>query len=246
MSKEVDGTKIKTKKTWKDYKQNFKKRLLNVKQHTIKRWKENKKKIIIRYAVFLSIFLITYFLDQFTKFHFYPGEAAYEAYENGNIVQVYQGAFLGIRLVPHHGVTIIPFKTNAVIIIVQIISVISILTFTILIFYIDSFLWVSIIAMLVSGTAGNMTDRFLWNGYVKDILFWTYFEKVFKRDLGTFNVADVLIIVSIIISVVYLVISIFVEYFKEEKQKIDNPNNQNDINNNDQIVSTNNQHNTVS
>ncbi|MCS4536929.1 signal peptidase II [Mycoplasma sp. CSL7475-4] len=249
MSKEVDGTKVKPKKTWKERKQVIKDLFTSVKNYTVKRWKENKKKILIKYAVFLLIAFAAYFIDQFTKFHFYPGEAQYQAYEEGNITYVYQGAFLGIRLVPHHGVTIIPFKTNAVIIIVQIISVLVLLTFTISIFFLDSFLWVTIIALLMAGTAGNMTDRFLWDGNVKDILYLPYFEKVTKRDLGTFNVADLLIIISILILIGYLIISLFTEYFREQKEKIDKNSDQDSNTDANQKVNPSNnqnQHNLVS
>lgn len=70
------------------------------------------------------------------------------------------------------------------------------------------------IIFILSGTIGNLTDRFLHNGGVVDFIAWDMFE-----PKTVFNTADIMINVGIIIIVLHLVVAFIISIVNSHREK---------------------------
>ncbi|WP_051630146.1 signal peptidase II [Mycoplasma simbae] len=217
MSKEVDGLNVKEKKTWSDRKQDLKDKFKHYGNELKNKWQNNKKKILINYLIFVSIFLIFLIFDQVTKSLLFK----WQDYENfkGDRTVLYVNAIFGIRSVEHHGVTILPWKGKTTVYIIQALSVIIFLALLAVPFLTDSKTMIIMFALIASGNVGNMLDRFMFSGHVKDIIFASFLEKWQGRELGTFNIADVSLVCGSIGLILYFFIQLIAEYIDEQKEK---------------------------
>ncbi|VEU61028.1 lipoprotein signal peptidase [Mycoplasmopsis bovigenitalium] len=180
------------------------------------RFKNHKNKILINYAIFVGVCLIAILIDQLTKTFIFrwKDESKFE----GDPTVIYQGAILGFRSVSHHGVTIIPDKSKLTIVLIQIISVLIFIALCFVPFFVDSKISVILFACIAAGDVGNMLDRFMFSGYVKDIVFAAFLEKWSGRELGTFNFADVFLVIGAVGLIIYFITEIIIEYIKEQKK----------------------------
>ncbi|WP_027121448.1 signal peptidase II [Mycoplasma leonicaptivi] len=187
-----------------------KKSLINYLDKLKKHLLINKKKIILSYIMFFVTFIIFFTIDQLTKnILFVHGDikTLKEGF-NGHLYvflpdnrellvesiwedTIKNYSIIGIRSIWHGSTTFLSTRnTNTI-------QSISIIFLILLPFFIlipsKHFLWQSFfIGLILSGNAGNMTDRFFFAGYVKDIFYFPFF-----KSSGTFNFADVAIILGI-------------------------------------------------
>ncbi|UUD35923.1 signal peptidase II [Mycoplasmopsis citelli] len=192
--------------------------------------KTNKKVIFINYIVFLIIFISLLLIDQSTKRIFFNHGSVFELDGNGNFITPFKGALkpsdiapkdpkewinlgiIGIRSVWHHGVTLV---NNPNFELIQAISVIvTLLGLLLPLFSVsEKKILFSCLAIIASGAFGNALDRFLFDNNVKDIFYFPF------ADRGTFNFADVCIILGMAFLVIYLIISTIFDLIKENKEE---------------------------
>lgn len=135
----------------------------------------NKKTIILNYVIFFEIFLVLIIIDLVAK------QTLYGKVETENWL-------FGIRSVPNKGLTFLPWLT-ADSILLTIFNFIILISCLIYIIFLNSKWFAVFIAFIFSGCLGNTVDR-LALGYVRDIIYFPWFDK------GTFNFADVDVIVG--------------------------------------------------
>ncbi|MBU4689902.1 signal peptidase II [Mycoplasma zalophidermidis] len=217
MSKEVNGNNYKPKPTWDERKQNIKSKFTEFKNYLKDKWLNHKKQILINYLIFTILFIMLLAIDQITKAALFKW-ADFNNYKGDRTV-IYEGAIIGVRSVEHYGVTVLPWENKATIIIIQILSIIMFLALLTVPFFTESKTIVVMMALLCAGSIGNMLDRFLWAGHVKDIFFCTFLEKWQGKEIGTFNFADVVLVGGCIGLLIYFVVSLIAEYVSEEKEK---------------------------
>lgn len=173
---------------------NFKHLLQNFWSYII----DNKRNIIINYVVFSIVIFVLLLIDLLTKQFLFD--------ENKINVIIHQNWLFGIRSIKNSGLTIFPNASDVVLV--------SIINFFILIVCLFSLIfWQNIllsifVAFIFSGSLGNTVDRLAFN-YVRDIIFTPWLDK------GTFNFADMDVIIgsagfAITITTLYLM-----PYFKK-------------------------------
>lgn len=212
------------KQKWNDFWTNVLQKFTSFSKNIVTRCKENPKKILINYLVYFSIFAALLILDQVTKNLIFNHSTGNPYTNGGDYAQkistdIIDLNIIGFRSLAHYGVTIISKKTTAVIVGVQIVSVILFLLFIFVPLISENWLVIIFVAIINSGVAGNMFDRFFFKGHVKDILFVPWLEKLKGQDIGTFNFADVFLVVGSIAAVIYFIISLIVEIVQENKEK---------------------------
>lgn len=175
--------------------------------------KSNKIKIIQIYITIFITLLILLMIDQLTKNllflhgdiktlndieqvklnngHYISVESIYPDSSDWKDFQI-----LGIRSIWHGGVTFAKTRNTTLI------QFFSIILFFVILFYgffvnKRHLLQGLFIGFILSGDLGNMLDRFIFNGYVKDVFYIPFLEYLFKKTLGTFNFADVCIFIGI-------------------------------------------------
>ncbi|WP_051586168.1 signal peptidase II [Mycoplasmopsis lipofaciens] len=193
-----------------------------IKQTISQKIKQNPSDLFVKYAILLSVCIVLLLIDQLTKtfiFEVSPFNSAKGAWELDPSKTINYG-FIGFRSVYHYGVTIIPFKTKSVIVFIQIISVIIMLAILVVPLFTDNLFVLIVIGFILAGDMGNMLDRFIFEGKVKDIIWTPFIERWRGRVLGTYNFADTYIITACILIALNLIYSIFVE--KDEKKKLIN------------------------
>ncbi len=155
---------------------------------------DNKKTIIINYLVFLGVFVIFILIDQLTKTFLYDNA------DDKQLVVTYQNALFGIRSVANYGLT---FTGNGSINIglVTFLNIIILLACLIFVMFLHSYWFAIFIGLIFTGSLGNTIDRLSF-GYVKDIIFLPWLDR------GTFNFADVDVIVGCI-GIVFTMITIY-------------------------------------
>ncbi|AIA29388.1 lipoprotein signal peptidase [Mycoplasmopsis californica] len=216
MSKEIDGTKVSNKKSWQQRRQDFTERFKNYGAELRNKWINDKKRILINYSIFVSIFVIVLLIDQLTKTFLFSWDT--EAEWKGDGKTIYHGLIFGVRSVEHFGVTLLPWKGKTVVIIIQILSVLIFLAIITIPFLTNSIWMIILFSFIAAGNVGNMLDRFMFSGRVKDILFASFLETIQGRQLGTFNVADIALVGGSAGLVVYFLIQIIIEYVEEQKE----------------------------
>ncbi|KUH47218.1 signal peptidase II [Mycoplasmopsis meleagridis] len=182
-----------------------------------KGYSKNPKKIIFRYIVFLSILIGLVLIDQITKLTLFQWN---EDYTDGNFNVIFDIGILGVRSIGHRGVTLLPWKDNSIVIgFIQFFSIVIFLLLLSIPFYCKKYPTIVICAIIAAGDFGNMLDRFIFEGgMVKDIFFIPFLEKWTGKPHGTFNFADICIILGIISLVLYFFIEAIIG-FKEENKK---------------------------
>ncbi|WP_051599946.1 signal peptidase II [Mycoplasma elephantis] len=152
-------------------------------------FKNNWKYILINYLIFLIVFLILFIIDfaaKETLFVFDDGSKSFNGSTRGEFdvdSSKYTNFILfGIRSVGHVGVTFLPTKN---IVFIQVLSIIFLLISIFCVLFTKNIFITVGLGIVAAGDFGNMLDRFLYNGMVKDILYIPW------MDLGTFNFADI-------------------------------------------------------
>ncbi|WP_051617735.1 signal peptidase II [Mycoplasmopsis iners] len=181
--------------------------------------KSNPKQLIIKYAIFTGVLVILLLIDQLTKNLIFQWDSTHT---DGLTVDVKDYVIIGTRSVGHRGVTILPWKDNmAVIVIVQLISVLIALFLLSVPLFSNKKLIIIICSFILAGDLGNFIDRCIYDGgMVKDVFFIPFLESWLGRQLGTFNFADVCIIVGSIGIMIYYIVMLFVNKESEDKKSI--------------------------
>ena len=160
---------------------------------------DNKKTIIINYVVFLSLIFVLLLIDLLTKQYLFDG---------GNLNQItYQNWLFGIRSYPNPGLTV--FRDAKI----DIVLVSTINIFILIVCLISLIFWKNIllsifIAFIFSGSLGNTVDRLAFS-YVRDIIFTPWLDK------GTFNFADMDVIIGSFGFLITILILYLIPYFKK-------------------------------
>lgn len=189
-------------------------------------WKENRKKILTAYLIFITIIIFVVFIDQLTKILLFKWKEGTEKTVAADGV-FFDWAILGSRSVLHAGVTFVP-NFHGKTALIQTLSIIVLLLLCALpYFFASKKTIVVLLALMSGGNIGNMIDRFIYiNGSVKDIFFVPFLERwINKGELGTFNFADVAIMGGSISMFIYFVIQVILNFNEQKKEEIININN---------------------
>lgn len=192
-------------------------------------FKNHKKRILINYIVFFSVFVAFLLFDILTKhylFYFHDGSRFWDGtqeglkglYEESGTV-TYESLLIGIRSVGHIGVTFIPGNSPTFITIIQTLGIVLFLILLISIPYMTSPWFVVAAAIIAAGDMGNTIDRFVWDGMVKDIWYTPWLKTYFNRDPGTFNSADIFIFTGASLFILSSIISVIFDFTKKNKNK---------------------------
>ena len=160
---------------------------------------DNKKTIIINYVVFLSLIFVLLLIDLLTKQYLF---------DEGNLNQIiYQNWLFGIRSYPNPGLTVFGDAK------IDIVLVSTINIFILIVCLISLIFWKNIllsifIAFIFSGSLGNTVDRLAFS-YVRDIIFTPWLDK------GTFNFADMDVIIGSFGFAITILSLYLIPYFKK-------------------------------
>lgn len=181
--------------------------------------KNNKKKILIAFGIFFAVAFVAILIDQLTKTFLFEWN---EDHNGGKIGKVYyEGTLLGVRSVGHYGVTFIPSAENkrGALIFIQFLSILILLGLLLVPLLSRHLTTIIICAIIWAGDFGNMLDRFMFNMMVKDIFYVPFMEKWTGKVLGTFNFADLCIVLGCISLVLFFVIEMILEKRREAKHQ---------------------------
>lgn len=165
---------------------------------------DNKKTIIINYVVFLSLIFVLLLIDLLTKQYLFNEGNLYDKTLN-NIT--YQNWLFGIRSVQNRGLTVFGNATIDVVLVSTINIFILIVCLISLIFWKNILLSI-FIAFIFSGSLGNTVDRLAFS-YVRDIIFTPWLDK------GTFNFADMDVIIGSFGFLITILTLYLIPYFKK-------------------------------
>ena len=160
---------------------------------------DNKKTIIINYVVFLSSIFVLLLIDLLTKQYLF---------DEGNSNQItYQNWLFGIRSYPNPGLTVFGDAK------IDIVLVSTINIFILIVCLISLIFWKNIllsifIAFIFAGSLGNTVDRLAFS-YVRDIIFTPWLDK------GTFNFADMDVIIGSFGFLITILTLYLIPYFKK-------------------------------
>ena len=160
---------------------------------------DNKKTIIINYVVFLSLIFVLLLIDLLTKQYLF---------DEGNLNQItYQNWLFGIRSYQNPGLTVFGDAK------IDIVLVSTINIFILIVCLISLIFWKNIllsifIAFIFSGSLGNTVDRLAFS-YVRDIIFTPWLDK------GTFNFADMDVIIGSFGFLITILTLYLIPYFKK-------------------------------
>ena len=160
---------------------------------------DNKKTIIINYVVFLSSIFVLLLIDLLTKQYLFV---------EGNLNQItYQNWLFGIRSHPNPGLTVFGDAK------IDIVLVSTINIFILIVCLISLIFWKNIllsifIAFIFAGSLGNTVDRLAFS-YVRDIIFTPWLDK------GTFNFADMDVIIGSFGFLITILTLYLIPYFKK-------------------------------
>ncbi|WGI36638.1 signal peptidase II [Mesomycoplasma lagogenitalium] len=173
----------------------------------------NRKKLIINSILTVSILLILTLIDQLSKnliFEHKYFTAKPNWNENNTIIDY---GFIGFRPLMHYGVTSGLERLFGGFWFIHLFSLIIVIVTPYWMVFSKRYYLLVFIGFLWSGTFGNMIDRFMYNNGVKDILFIPW------RDNGTFNFADIFIIIGAIgVSLSFIYISLIESHLEKRKQ----------------------------
>ena len=162
---------------------------------------DNKKTIIINYVVFLSLIFVLLLIDLLTKQYLFDED-------EGNLNQItYQNWLFGIRSYPNPGLTVFGDAK------IDIVLVSTINIFILIVCLISLIFWKNIllsifIAFIFAGSLGNTVDRLAFS-YVRDIIFTPWLDK------GTFNFADMDVIIGSFGFLITILTLYLIPYFKK-------------------------------
>lgn len=159
---------------------------------------DNKKTIIINYVVFLSLIFVLLLIDLLTKHYLF---------DEKNLDNVtYQNWLFGIRSVKNSGLTVFPNASDVVL--VSIINIFILIVCLISLIFWRNILLSIFIAFIFSGSLGNTVDRLAFS-YVRDIIFTPWLDK------GTFNFADMDVIIGSFGFAITILSLYLIPYFKK-------------------------------
>lgn len=159
---------------------------------------DNKKTIIINYVVFLSSIFVLLLIDLLTKQYLF---------DEKNLDNVtYQNWLFGIRSVKNSGLTVFPNASDVVL--VSIINIFILIVCLISLIFWRNILLSIFIAFIFSGSLGNTVDRLAFS-YVRDIIFTPWLDK------GTFNFADMDVIIGSFGFAITILSLYLIPYFKK-------------------------------
>ena len=162
----------------------------------------NKKRIIINFIVFLSIFTILILMDLLTKQFLFD---EFLADSDGLEIQ-HKNWLFGIRSVKNTGLTFAT-KSNANIPLVTFFNILILLICLCSVIFLRSWIFSLFVGFIFAGSLGNTIDRLAF-GYVRDIIFLPW------ADHGTFNFADCDVIIGCCGVVISLFAIFFYDYYK--------------------------------
>ena len=159
---------------------------------------DNKKTIIINYVVFLSFIFVLLLIDLLTKQYLF---------DEKNLDNVtYQNWLFGIRSIKNSGLTVFPNASDVVL--VSIINIFILIVCLISLIFWRNILLSIFIAFIFSGSLGNTVDRLAFS-YVRDIIFTPWLDK------GTFNFADMDVIIGSFGFAITILSLYLIPYFKK-------------------------------
>ena len=159
---------------------------------------DNKKTIIINYVVFLSFIFVLLLIDLLTKQYLF---------DEKNLDNVtYQNWLFGIRSIKNSGLTVFPNASDVVL--VSIINIFILIVCLISLIFWRNILLSIFIAFIFSGSLGNTVDRLAFS-YVRDIIFTPWLDK------GTFNFADMDVIIGSFGFLITILTLYLIPYFKK-------------------------------
>ncbi|UUD36752.1 lipoprotein signal peptidase [Mycoplasmopsis californica] len=186
-------------------------------------FKNNWKKILFNYLYFFAMLTALFILDFATKrtlFVFEDGSKDFHGFTQGeydvDASKFQDFKIIGIRSVGHVGVTFMRTKNIAFI---QTISLIIFISILIGVAFMRNLFTILTIGVVAAGDLGNLVDRFLYHGMVKDIFYMPWLDR------GTFNFADVCLTLGCVIIVGYMIYQIIYEHKKKEKHPENSQNN---------------------
>ncbi|WP_180337829.1 signal peptidase II [Mycoplasmopsis pullorum] len=192
--------------------------------------KQNYKKILINYAIFLGIFTILLLCDQMVKTFVWGHSNVHDGKEiDGKLLVEYNGnwidpesivpkqgqwinfhGIIGIRYIWHKGVTFLPKGVS--IILIQILSMMIFLCILCVPLFTNKIILLVLLSSIAAGDMGNMLDRFIFKGYVKDMLYFPFWDK------GTFNLADAFVVIGAVSFASYFIFEFIMELIQRRKK----------------------------
>ena len=163
---------------------------------------DNKKTIIINYVVFLSSIFVLLLIDLLTKQYLFDENNLY----NVTNKITYQNWLFGIRSIKNSGLTVFPNASDVVLVSIFIIFILIVCLIS-LIFWRNILLSIFIF-FIFSGSLGNTVDRLAFS-YVRDIIFTPWLDK------GTFNFADMDVIIGSFGFAITILSLYLIPYFKK-------------------------------
>ena len=163
---------------------------------------DNKKTIIINYVVFLSSIFVLLLIDLLTKQYLFDENNLY----NVTNKITYQNWLFGIRSIKNSGLTFLPNASDVVL--VSIINIFILIVCLISLIFWKNILLSIFIAFIFSGSLGNTVDRLAFS-YVRDIIFTPWLDK------GTFNFADMDVIIGSFGFLITILTLYLIPYFKK-------------------------------
>lgn len=163
---------------------------------------DNKKTIIINYVVFLSSIFVLLLIDLLTKQYLFDENNLY----NVTNKITYQNWLFGIRSIKNSGLTFLPNASDVVL--VSIINIFILIVCLISLIFWKNILLSIFIAFIFAGSLGNTVDRLAFS-YVRDIIFTPWLDK------GTFNFADMDVIIGSFGFLITILTLYLIPYFKK-------------------------------
>ena len=163
---------------------------------------DNKKTIIINYVVFLSLIFVLLLIDLLTKQYLFDENNLY----NVTNKITYQNWLFGIRSIKNSGLTFLPNASDVVL--VSIINIFILIVCLISLIFWKNILLSIFIAFIFAGSLGNTVDRLAFS-YVRDIIFTPWLDK------GTFNFADMDVIIGSFGFLITILTLYLIPYFKK-------------------------------
>ncbi|WP_051619095.1 signal peptidase II [[Mycoplasma] collis] len=168
------------------------------------------EKRIKRYLLFLGLFFIFIMFDQLTKTQIFNDEQYSKAFFKPID---YNYKIIGFRPILHPGVTS-GLHIKIGFLGIHILSFSFSIVILFFVFWTKKITYMVILAISLAGILGNTIDRFLYaDNSVKDFIFLPWYDR------GTFNLADVFILSSIILFFILIILESINEWIKKRKNK---------------------------
>ncbi|WP_051622778.1 signal peptidase II [Mycoplasmopsis primatum] len=195
-------------------------KIKNIFRKWINNLKHNYVSVLIKYALFVGLFVILLLFDQLTKDNFFnkiPDSSSASGFE-GDTSIVYDYGLIGFRSVAHHGVTIFSNKelSKTGFNFIHFISILLLVFLLITPSFVKSNCIIIICALVAAGDVGNFIDRMKYNNTVLDIIYSPFLERWANKHLGTFNFADTYIVAGSALLIFYVILKNFMMPSKED------------------------------